>query len=176
MRKEDKYAIIEKLTATLQEYPNFYLTDIEALNAEKTSLLRKACYKQEIKLIVVKNTLLKKALNNVEGDFSPLDESLKGNTAIMFSQQANTPAKLIKEFTKGSKKGEVAKPYLKAAYVQESFYIGAENLDALVNIKSKNELIADVIALLESPVKNVISSLQSGGQTLTGILKTLEER
>ncbi|MDH6312800.1 large subunit ribosomal protein L10 [Parabacteroides sp. PFB2-10] len=176
MRKEDKYAIIEKLTATVKEYPHFYLTDIEALNAEKTSQLRKACFKQEIKLIVVKNTLLKKALENVEGDFSPLDESLKGNTAIMFSQQANTPAKLIKDFTKGAKKGEVAKPQLKAAYVQESFYIGAENLDALVNIKSKNELIADVIALLESPVKNVISSLQSGGQTLTGILKTLEER
>jgi len=176
MKKEDKGKIIELLTATVQEYPHFYLTDIEALNAEKTSQLRKACFKKEIKLIVVKNTLLKKALSSVEGDFSSLDVSLKGNTAVMFTQQASAPAKLIKEFTKGTKKGEVGKPQLKAAYVQESFYIGAENLDALVNIKSKNELIADVIALLESPAKNVISALQSGGQTLTGILKTLEER
>lgn len=176
MKKEDKGKVIEQLTATLQEYPHFYLTDIEALNAEKTSQLRRVCFKQDVKLIVVKNTLLQKALENIEGDFSPLDGSLKGNTAVMFAQQANVPAKLIKEFTKGTKKGEVGKPQLKAAYVQESFYIGAENLDALVNIKSKNELIADVIALLESPAKNVISALQSGGQTLTGILKTLEER
>lgn len=176
MKKEDKGIVIERLTATLQEYPHFYLTDIEALNAEKTSQLRRACNKQDVKLIVVKNTLLKKALQNIEGDFSPLDASLKGNTAVMFTQQANVPAKLIKEFTKGAKKGEVLKPELKAAYVQESFYIGAENLDALVNVKSKNELIADVIALLESPAKNVISALQSGGQTLCGVLKTLEER
>ncbi len=176
MRKEDKSKVIAQLTATVQEYPNFYLTDIEALNAEKTSQLRRACFKQDVKLVVVKNTLLQKALENVEGDFSPLDEALKGNTAVMFSQQANVPAKLIKEFTKGSKKGDVVKPSLKAAYVQESFYIGAENLDALVNIKSKNELIGDVIALLQSPAKNVISALQSGGQTLSGVLKTLENR
>lgn len=174
MKKEDKSKIIGQLSTTVQEYPHFYLTDIEALDAEKTSKLRRACFKQEVKLIVVKNTLLKKALDNVEGDFSPLNDSLKGNTAIMFSHQANVPAKLIKEFTKDTK-GE-GKPQLKAAYVQESFYIGAENLDALVNIKSKNELIADVIALLESPAKNVISALQSGGQTLCGVLKTLEER
>jgi len=176
MRKEDKSTVIEQLTATLKEYPNFYLTDIEALNAEKTSKLRRACFKQEVKLVVVKNTLLKKALENVEGDFSSLDVALKGNTAVMFSQQANVPARLIKEFTKDVKKGEEGKPQLKAAYVQESFYIGAENLNALVNIKSKNELIGDVISLLQSPAKNVISALQSGGQTLSGVLKTLEER
>lgn len=174
MRKEDKGAIIGQLTETVKAYPNFYLTDIEALNAEKTSKLRKECFKQEIKLVVVKNSLLKKALENVEGDFSSLQVALKGNTAVMFSQVANAPARLIKDFTKDTK-GE-GKPQLKAAYVQESFYVGAENLEALVNIKSKNELIADVIALLESPAKNVISALQSSGQTIHGLLKTLEER
>lgn len=174
MRKEDKSAIIGQLTETVKEYPNFYLTDIEALNAEKTSKLRRECFKQEIKLVVVKNSLLKKALDSVEGDFSPLHDVLKGNTAVMFSQTANAPARLIKDFTKDTK-GE-GKPQLKAAYVQESFYVGAENLEALVNIKSKNELIADVIALLESPAKNVISALQSSGQTIHGLLKTLEER
>ena len=176
MRKEDKGTIIGQLTETLQEYPNFYLTDIEALNAEKTSQLRRECFKREVKLVVVKNNLLKKALENVEGDFNELNDSLKGNTAVMFSQVANAPARLIKDFTKDAKKDQAAKPQLKAAYVQESFYIGAENLEALVNIKSKNELIADVIALLESPAKNVISALQSSGQTIHGLLKTLEEK
>ncbi|MDD6099700.1 MAG: 50S ribosomal protein L10 [bacterium] len=174
MRKEDKGVIIGQLTEVLKEYPNFYLTDIEAMDAEKTSKLRRECFKQEVKLVVVKNSLLRKALENVEGDFSPLHGALKGNTAVMFSQVANAPARLIKDFTKDTK-GE-GKPQLKAAYVQESFYVGAENLDALVSIKSKNELIADVIALLESPAKNVISALQSSGQTIHGLLKTLEER
>ena len=174
MRKEDKGAIIGQLTETLKTFPNFYLTDIEALDAEKTSKLRRECFKQDVKLVVVKNSLLKKALENVEGDFSPLHVAMKGNTAVMFSQVANAPARLIKDFTKDTK-GE-GKPQLKAAYVQESFYIGAENLEALVSIKSKNELIADVIALLESPAKNVLSALQSSGQTIHGLLKTLEER
>lgn len=174
MRKEDKGLIIEQISATVKEYGNFYLTDIEALNAEKTSALRKECFRQDVKLVVVKNTLFKKALETVDGDFSPLFDSMKGNTAVMFSAVANAPAKLIKNFTKDTK-GE-GKPQLKAAYVQESFYIGAENLEALVNIKSKNELIGDVIMLLQSPVKNVISALQSGGQTIHGILTTLEER
>ncbi|GHT37360.1 50S ribosomal protein L10 [Bacteroidia bacterium] len=178
MKKEDKSVIIEQLTATVKEYPNFYLTNIEALNAEKTSKLRRECFKEEVKLVVVKNTLLKKALANVEGDFSALDIALKGNTAIMFSQTANVPARLIKEFTKSAKgkDKENAKPQLKAAYVQESFYVGAEYLDALVNIKSKEELLGDLIALLQSPAKNVISALQSSGQTILGVLKTLEER
>ena len=174
MRKEDKGAIINNLTEVVKSYPNFYLTDIEAMDAEKTSKLRRECFKQEVKLVVVKNSLLRKALENVEGDFSPLHGALKGNTAVMFSQVANAPARLIKDFTKDTK-GE-GKPQLKAAYVQESFYVDAENLDALVSIKSKNELIADVIALLESPAKNVISALQSSGQTIHGLLKTLEER
>ena len=173
MRKEDKGVIIEQLTATLKEYPNFYLTDIEAIDAEKTSKLRRECFKNEVKLVVVKNSLLKKALENIEGDFSPLHDALKGNTAVMFSQVANAPARLIKDFTKDTK-GE-GRPQLKGAYVQESFY-GADALEQLVNIKSKKELIADVIALLESPAKNVISALQSSGQTIHGLLKTLEER
>ncbi|MDD4590149.1 MAG: 50S ribosomal protein L10 [Parabacteroides sp.] len=173
MKKEDKGIIIEKLAETVKAYSHFYLANIEALNAEQTSQLRRACFKQEIKMVVVKNSLLKKALENVEGDYSQLHCALKGSTAVLFSQTANAPARLLKDFTKG--KADV-KPQLKAAYVQESFYIGAENLDALVNIKSKEELIADVIALLQSPAKNVISALQSSGQTIHGLLKTLEER
>lgn len=173
MRKEDKGVVIERLIATLKEYPNFYLTDIESIDAETTSRLRRECFKSEVKLIVVKNNLLKKSLKDVGGDFTPLYSALKGNTAVMFSQVANAPARLIKEFTKGTK-GE-GKPQLKGAYVQESFY-DASSLEALVNIKSKNELIADTIALLESPVKDVISALQSSGQTIHGLLKTLEER
>lgn len=171
MRKEEKTAIIEKIATTVGEYTNFYLTDIATLDAAKTSNLRRECNKQEIKLMVVKNTLFKKALEKVEGDFSQLESSLKGNTAIMFSNNANAPAKLIKTFAKGT---DI--PKLKAAYVQEGFYVGAENLDLLVSIKSKNELIGDVIGLLQSPAKNVISALQSGGNTIHGVLKTLSER
>lgn len=174
MRKEDKSVIIGQLTETIQKYSHFYLTDIEALNAQKTSQLRRECFKSDVKLVLVKNTLLIKALENVEGDFSALYEVLKGNTAVMFSDSANVPARLIKDFTKATK-GE-GKPKLKAAYVQESFYIGAESLEALVNIKSKNELIGDVVALLQSPAKNVISALQSSGQTIHGVLTTLAER
>ena len=171
MRKEDKTAVIKQIATTVGEYTNFYLTDIATLNAARTSDLRRECTKQEIKLVVVKNTLFKKALEQVEGDFSALDPTLKGNTAIMFSNNANSPAKLIKTFAKGT---DI--PKLKAAYVQEGFYIGAENLDMLVSIKSKNEVIAEVIALLQSPAKNVVSALSSGGQTIHGVLKTLSER
>jgi large subunit ribosomal protein L10 len=171
MKKEDKAAVIEQIATTVGQYANFYLTDIATLNAAKTSSLRRECNKQEIKLVVVKNTLLKKALEQVNGDFSALDPALKGNTAIMFSNNANSPAKLIKTFAKG-----IDIPKLKAAYVQESLYVGAENLDILISIKSKNELIGDVIALLQSPAKNVVSALQSGGQTIHGVLKTLAER
>jgi large subunit ribosomal protein L10 len=171
MKKEDKSTIITQIATTVGEYTNFYLTDIATLNAAKTSNLRRECNKQDIKLVVVKNTLFKKALEQVKGDYSALDVALKGNTAIMFSNNANSPAKLIKTLAKGT---DI--PKLKAAYVQESFYVGSENLDLLVTIKGKNEVIADVIALLQSPAKNVISALQSGGQTIHGVLKTLSER
>jgi large subunit ribosomal protein L10 len=176
MRKEDKGAIIASLSATLQEYPHFYLTDIEALNAEKTGALRRECFKSGIKLVVVKNKLLKKALEARGEDFAPLHAALKGNTAVMFTHTAGAPARLIKEMAKDAKKGEEPKPRLKAAYAQESLYIGAEHLEALLHIKSKNELIADVIALLQSPAKNVLSALQSSGQTVLGVLTTLEKR
>ena len=176
MKKEDKGLIIKQLSDKLTSYDNFYLTDAETLDAAKTSALRRACSKQDIELIVVKNTLFKKALESVGTDYSALYGSLVGNTAIMFSNAVNAPARLIKDFTKNVRKGEAGKPQLKAAYVQESFYIGAEYLDALVSLKSKDELVADLVALLQSPVKNVMSALQSGGQAIQGILKTLEER
>lgn len=170
MRKEEKSAIIENIATTLKEYEHFYLANIEALNAKKTSDLRRECFKSEIKLLVVKNTLLKKALESLDTDFSELDTVLKGNTAVMFSNVANAPAKLIEKF------GKDGVPALKAAYVQESFYIGDENLKALVNIKSKDELIGDVIAALQAPAKNVISALQSGASTIHGVLETLSNR
>jgi len=171
MKKEDKTAIIERIATTIGKYTHFYLTDIATLNAAKTSNLRRECNKQDIKLLVVKNTLFKKALEKIDGDFSALNPALKGNTAVMFSDNANSPAKLIKTFAKGT---DI--PKLKAAYVQEGFYIGAENLDLLIAIKGKNELIGDVIALLQSPAKNVISALQSGGHIIHGVLKTLSEK
>lgn len=170
MRKEDKNTIIKQLAETVQEYGHFYLVDVTAMNAASTSELRRACFKADIKLMLVKNTLLHKALESLENDYSPLYPYLTGTTAVMFSNVANAPAKLIKD------KSKDGIPGLKAAYAEESFYVGAEQLDALVSIKSKNEVIADIVALLQSPAKNVISALQSGGNTLHGVLKTLGER
>ena len=170
MRKEDKSTIIEQIAATVKKYGHFYLVDTTAMNAADTSTLRRECFKADIKLMVVKNTLLHKALESLEGDFSPLYGSMKGTTAVMFTNTANAPAKLLKD------KAKNGVPGLKAAYAEEGFYVGAEQLDALVAIKSKNEVIADIVALLQSPAKNVISALQSGGNTLHGVLKTLGER
>lgn len=169
MRKEDKGAIIAQLAETVKEYAHFYLVDTTAMDATATSDLRRKCFKSEVKLVVVKNSLLSKALTSLDVDFSPLLGSLKGTTAVMFTNVANLPAKLLKEYKDGS-------PSLKAAYAEEGFYVGADQLDALANIKSKNEVIADVIALLQSPAKNVVSALQSGGNTIHGVLKTLGER
>ena len=172
MRKEDKAALIEQLTEYVKNYAHFYLVDIEGLNAEKTSQLRRLCYEKEIKLMVVKNTLIRKAIEAVDGELSDLNPAFSGNTAIMFCNVGNVPAKAIKEFTKASDK-----PVLKAAYVEQSCYVGAETLDTLCAIKSKNELIADVIALLQSPAKNVISALQgSAGNKIHGILETLSNK
>ena len=172
MRKEDKSTVIEQIASTLKEYSHFYLVETAALNAEKTSALRRECFKQDIKLLVVKNALLHKAMESLDTDYTPLYDCLKGSTAVMFTNTGNAPAKLIKEFRKST--SDLLN--FKAAYVEESFYIGAEQLDALVAIKSKNELIADVIALLQSPAKNVVSALQSGGSKLHGVLQTLSER
>ncbi len=170
MRKEDKQLVIEQIGAQLKEYAHFYLVDVTGLNAAATSDLRRKCFGAEIKMVVVKNTLLHKAFEASEIDYSPLYGTLKGSTAIFFCNTANVPAKLIKEVGKDGISG------LKAAYAEEGFYVGADNLDALCAIKSKNEVIADVVALLQSPAKNVISALQSAGQTIHGVLKTLGER
>ncbi len=172
MKKEDKNLIIENIAANLQQYEHFYLTDIATLDAAKTSVLRRECNKEEIKLLVVKNTLLRKAFETFDGNYEELYPLLHGNTAIMFSNNANAPAKLIEKYNKNKS----AVPALKGAYVQESFFIGANTLKDLVSIKSKTELIGDVIAILQSPAKNVISSLQSGGNILHGVLETLSER
>ena len=170
MRKEDKAIIIEQLGEKIKEYAHFYLVDVTGMNAEATSSLRRKCFGAEIKMVVVKNNLLHKAFEAAEIDYSPLYDSLKGNTAVFFTNVANAPAKLIKEVAKDGIPG------LKAAYAEEGFYVGAENLDALCAIKSKNEVIAEVVGLLQSPIKNVVSALQNGGQTILGVLKTLGER
>ena len=172
MRKEDKSTNIELIASAVREYAHFYVVDTAAMNAEQTSNLRRECFKNDIKLMVVKNTMFKKALESFDVDFSELNGALKGSTSIMFSNTGNAPAKLIKK----SKDAKQELPALKAAYVEESFYIGADQLDALVAVKSKNELIADVIALLQSPAKNVISALQNGGNTIHGVLETLSQR
>ena len=170
MKKEVKDTIIVDLGKKLNEYPHFYLVDLTGLNAEKTSELRRKCFKSEIKMIVVKNTLLHKAFEASEIDYSPLYDTLKGSTAVMFTNTANVPAKLLKDYTKEGV------PSLKAAYAEESFFVGADRLEELASLKSKNELIADVVALLQSPAKNVVSALQSGANTIHGVLKTLGER
>ena len=170
MKKELKDTIIVELGQKLKEYPHFDLVDLTGLNAEKTIDLRRKCFKSEIKLEVVKNTLLQKALEASEVDFSPLYDCLKGNTAVMFTTTANVPAKLLKEYKKEGI------PALKAAYAEESIFVGADRLEELAALKSKNELIADVVALLQSPAKNVVSALQSGANTIHGVLKTLGER
>ncbi len=174
MRKDLKDQHIDALCEEIKAYPNLYIADIGGLNSVQTSKLRRAAFRKEVKLEVVKNTLLIKALEKSGHDYSELFPVIKGETAIMLSTTNNAPAKLIKDYRAAEKNAE--KPILKGAYVEESFYIGHEHLDELVNIKSKNELIADVVALLQSPVKNVLSQLQSAGNTITGVLKTLEER
>ena len=171
MTREEKATVIKDLTTQLADSTTIYLADISGLDAGTTSDLRRACFKANIKLAVVKNTLLSKAMDASEKDFGELPEVLKGNTSLMFSEVANAPAKLIKNFRKKSKK-----PLLKGAFVQEAIYIGDENLDALVSIKSKEEMVGEIIGLLQSPAKNVISGLKSGGGKLAGILKTLSER
>ena len=170
MKKEVKDTIIVELGEKLKSYPHFYLVDVTGLNAETTSELRRKCFKNEIKMLVIKNTLLHKAFEASEIDFEPLYDCLIGNTAVLFTNTANSPAKLLKEYTKQGV------PALKAAYAEESLYVGADKLEELVSIKSKNEVIAEIVALLQSPAKNVISALQSGGSTIHGVLKTLGER
>lgn len=171
MTREEKSQVIETLTAQLSENANIYLTDISGLNAGNTTNLRRACFKAGVQLAVVKNTLLKKAMESSDKDFGELKDILRGNTSLMFSETGNAPAKVIKEFRKKSDK-----PLLKGAYIQESIYVGDNQLDSLVELKSKDELIGEIIGLLQSPAKNVISALKSGGNTIAGLVKTLSER
>ena len=171
MTREEKSQVIEELTTQLADNTNIYLTDISGLDALTTSNLRRACFKSNIKLAVVKNTLLEKAMEASEKDFGELPSTLKGNTSVMYSETGNAPAKVIKEFRKKSEK-----PLLKGAFIEEAIYVGDELLDTLVDIKSREELLGEIITLLQSPAKNVISALKSGGGTIAGIVKTLSER
>ncbi|MBV7440292.1 50S ribosomal protein L10 [Weeksellaceae bacterium TAE3-ERU29] len=172
MTREEKAQMIEDLTQVLNNTNTVYLTDISGLNASSTSNLRRACFKRDVQIRVVKNTLLRKAMERIEDkEYDELYGSLKGNTAIMISEKENAPAKVIAEFRKKSEK-----PILKGAWIDTAVYVGDDKLEALSNLKSKEELVADVIALLQSPIKTVLSQLQSGGQTISGLVKTLSER
>ena len=172
MTKEEKAVVINSLVEQLNAYPHFYITNIEALNAEQTASLRRKCFDSNIKLVVVKNTLLNKALESVDKADADLVKVLEGSTSVMFSETGKAPAVLIKEFRKTSDK-----PVLKAAYVEGCVYVGDNQIDALCNIKSREELIGDIVALLQSPAKNVISALQANaGQKNAGIVNTLETR
>jgi large subunit ribosomal protein L10 len=171
MKKAEKIKVIDDLTSKLKATKNIYLTDISGLNASQTSALRRACYKANIKLAVVKNTMLSRAMDASDKDFGEIKDVLKGNTSLMFSESGNAPAKIIKDFRK-----KLDKPILKGAFIEEAIYIGDNQIDTLVAIKSREELIGEVIGLLQSPAKNVISALKSGGSNLSGILKTLSER
>jgi large subunit ribosomal protein L10 len=171
MKREDKNVIIQELTEELNRYDHFYLTDISNLNAADTGSLRRKCHDKNIKLVVVKNTLLKKALEGSEKNFEEIYDVLKDSTSVMFSESGNVPAKLIKEFRRTHDR-----PVLKAAYVEQSFYFGDDQVDVLSTLKTRDELIGDIVLILKSPAQNVVSALQSGGSKLAGIVKTLSEK
>ncbi|NJX14661.1 50S ribosomal protein L10 [Tamlana crocina] len=171
MTREEKSQVIEDLTAELAENANIYLTDISGLNAGTTSDLRRAAFKANVKMAVVKNTLLAKAMEASDKEFGDLPSVLKGNTSVMYAEAGNAPAKLIKNFRKKSEK-----PLLKGAFIEEAIYIGDDQLDTLVDIKSREELLGEIVGLLQSPAKNVVSALKSGGNTIAGVIKTLSER
>ncbi len=171
MTREEKSQVIEDLTAELANNANIYLADISGLNAQTTSEFRRACFKANVKLAVVKNTLLEKAMEASDRDFGNLSSVLKGNTSVMYSEVGNVPAKLIKTFRK-----KAEKPLLKGAFIEECVYIGDNQIDMLIDIKSKDELLGELIGLLQSPAKNVVSALKSSGGKLAGILKTLSEK
>ncbi len=171
MTREDKNQAIDVLTGKLNDANIFYLADIAGLDAESSSDLRRNCFKGDVQIEVVKNTVLRKALEKADGEYEELYETLKGNTSIMFSTVGNAPAKIIKDFRKRSDK-----PFLKGAFIEEAIFIGDENLEALVAIKSKEELLGEIVTLLQSPAKNVVSALKSSGGTIAGIVKTLSEK
>jgi large subunit ribosomal protein L10 len=171
MTRDEKNQIIDSLVGTLSTYSSFYITDIGSLNSEKTSKLRRLCFSKNVQIKVAKNSLIRKALGKMEGDYEQMLPTLKGSSAILIAEIPNVPAKVIKEFRKGSDK-----PVLKSAYIDTAIFVGDNMLDSLASLKSKQELVGDIVGLLQSPAKNVISALKSGGGKLAGILKTLEER
>ncbi|WP_462266514.1 50S ribosomal protein L10 [Mucilaginibacter sp.] len=171
MNKEDKYELVNALTEQINEYGNFYITDTADLSVDKVNSIRRKCFESDITMKVAKNSLIEKALEAADGDFTSLYDSLKGTSTILFSKSAKAPAQLIKELRR---KGD--KPVLKAAYVYASAFVGDSQLDALLTLKSKEELVGEIIGLLQSPAKNVLSALQSGGTTIAGLVKTLQER
>ena len=171
MNKEEKHELVASLAEQMKEYGNFYITDTSDLTVAKINNIRRQCFESDITMQVAKNSLIKKAMDVVGGDFSQMHDVLKGSSSILFSKSSTAPAKLIKKLRK---KGE--KPILKAAYIDASIFIGDNQLDTLINLKSKEQLIGEIIGLLQSPAKNVISALQSGGNILAGLVKTLQER
>ena len=171
MNKEEKHELVAALTEQMKEYGNFYITDTSDLSVEKVNNIRRKCFENDITMQVAKNSLIKKAMEAAGGDFSPIYDVLKGSSSILFSKSGTAPAKLIKQLRKRSDK-----PILKAAYISEAVFIGDNQLDTLINLKSKEQLIGEIIGLLQSPAKNVISALQSGGNILAGVVKTLQER
>jgi len=171
MNKEEKHELVLALTEQIKEYGNFYITDTSDLTVAKVNHIRRKCFESDITMQVAKNSLIKKAMETIDGDFSSLFDVLKGPSSILFSKSSTAPAKLIKQLRKTGEK-----PILKAAYIDSAVFIGDKQLDTLINLKSKEQLIGEIIGLLQSPAKNVISALQSGGNKLAGIVKTLQER
>ena len=171
MNREEKNEVVLELQGQMQEFGNFYIADTSSLSVEQINNIRRKCFEGDIVMKVAKNSLIRKAIEGLDGDASEIYEALKGSSSLLFSKTANAPAKLIKQLRKAGDK-----PVLKAAYIDTAIFIGDQQLDALVNLKSKEELVADIVALLQSPAKNVISGLQSGGNKLAGIVKTLQER
>jgi large subunit ribosomal protein L10 len=171
MNKEEKHELVAALADQMKEFGNFYITDTSDLTVAKINHIRRQCFESDITMQVAKNSLIKKAMEAAGGDFSPIYDVLKGSSSILFSKSATAPAKLIKQLRKKSEK-----PILKAAYIDSAIFIGDKQLDTLINLKSKEQLIGEIIGLLQSPAKNVISALQSGGNILAGVVKTLQER
>ncbi len=171
MKKEEKHDLVLALTEQIKEYGNFYITDTSNLTVEKINTIRRKCFESDITMKVAKNSLIRKAMEATDGDFTTMYDVLKGSSSILFSKSATAPAKLIKQLRKRSDK-----PLLKAAYIDSSVFVGDDQLETLINLKSKEQLIGEIIGLLQSPAKNIISALQSGGNILAGVVKTLQER
>lgn len=172
MNKEEKHDLVIALADQMKEYGNFYITDTSNLTVAKINNIRRKCFESDITIQVAKNSLIKKAMEASEGDFTAIYDVLKGSSSILFSKSATAPAKLIKQLRKSGSE----KPIIKAAYIDSAIFIGDNQLDTLINLKSKEQLIGEVIGLLQSPAKNVVSALQSGGNILAGVVKTLQER